>query len=669
MGRISLGTGFLILLVLVTPLISSERVPDPGLLPRFAYLTIICLAGVLVVLLIPKKRKRVDVFAQPIVLLLATYLLYSVFRISGFYFTGDSIFVWIKEAVSVILLLLFIHTIDFNTFKKQLPVAMTLLAGLLVAWGIAELLTAMQTGDFQIPNTTYKITGPFEHRNLFAQVLLLTLPFQYYLLITTEKFPLWIFTFVLSTLSLSLLVILTNRAVWLAGGVSLLMFLFFAFLNVKKKKQQQLTGNITIFLASFLIVIIVSLVFLRRFESGEEFTRHTSEIVETGSGTASDRLELWKRTLWLAKEKPVFGIGISNWKYEISKFDHEGLLSEDNVTFYQRPHNDYLWVLSERGAVGLLILLVFFGHLLLTLLRAVLREQDFRTKLILLATLSAVSAYLVFSFFSFPSERIYHQVLLMFFVAGAVIYRSESPTQKVSGHSKLATGLIWSIGILILLASGYIALKRLQGEFFLKQALEAKAQDNNEFLIEWIDQAESACYKVSPTSTPLAWYRGFGYYQMDDVAEAYDQFLRAYKINPYHIHVLNNLGSCCFRLEQFDDAIKYYREALKMAPNFDESWFNLCAVYFNMQNYQEAYNALIRVNLHTTDSRYQPFIKSVLTKMIAEELNRLGVDEDVQLPPENSWYFEVFKRMRNEGESLKKLIFELEIVTQTIDLQ
>ena len=44
---------------------------------------------------------------------------------------------------------------------------------------------------------------------------------------------------------------------------------------------------------------------------------------------------------------------------------------------------------------------------------------------------------------------------------------------------------------------------------------------------------------------------------------------------PHLAEASNNLGNALFRLEHFDEAIAYYRQALQVKPRFAEGWFNL----------------------------------------------------------------------------------------------
>jgi tetratricopeptide (TPR) repeat protein len=172
-------------------------------------------------------------------------------------------------------------------------------------------------------------------------------------------------------------------------------------------------------------------------------------------------------------------------------------------------------------------------------------------------------------------------------------------------------------------------------------------------------------YQTDPTSTPLAWYTGLAWFRMNDPVKASLYFREALKYNPYHIHVLNNLASSCVSLGENDYAIGYYKKAVTIAPNFDEAWLNLCAVYYNQKQYEKAYGALIKVNLYTREQRYRPFIKAITKSLIRNELLNFELQDSIVLPEDEEWYFDVFIQMRNDKRSLKNIIFEQDFPNQT----
>lgn len=657
------GKGFLFLLVISLPFFSSSQLLDQGLIFRFLVLATACF-GLSIYYFFPAlKNKSLKPVFDPIILLSALFVVYSAFRISPAFVFGDALFEWLKLALFFTLLFLVYQLFSFKIIRFSISWSLAVLGSILALYGAYELFTLSMGGHFQMPFSTYEIKTGFAHRNLFAQVLLITLPFQL-LKSFSRKSKVVSFIFLISTAtSLFLLVILSSRAVWLATMVSL-------FILVLVFIRQTIEGNLVPFkreFIRFLAVIAIgflsSATFFQFQNSSEEIKTHGEEIFNPEKGTIKQRYELWDRSLSLFKETPVFGKGLSNWKIEVLKFDHEGLVSEDNLTFYQRPHNDYLWILTETGLIGLILYLLIICLVLIRLVRIILNLEHRKTMLFFTAVLMAISGFLVFSFFSFPRERIFHNLVFTLLIVSVVAFNS---VKEVKPAYKPKTIFIYLIGLLFLLisvASIVDGFYRYIGEKHLKEAMIAKNDRDYSLITSEINRAESMLYQMDPTSTPLAWYSGFAFFKQNKPLEAKSEFLNACALNPYHIHVLNNLASTYAILDENDSAIFYYEKAVIIAPNFDESWFNMSAVYFNMKEYELAYESLKKVNLFTTDTRYKPFVKTIVKNLLMEELTEYSDSANFLLPDDEEWYFEVHKLLRNEHKLLKNIIFEKQILS------
>lgn len=67
------------------------------------------------------------------------------------------------------------------------------------------------------------------------------------------------------------------------------------------------------------------------------------------------RFEMWK-AVWLGFiEKPIFGWGFASFDTVFSKFSQEGVVVSGFL--FGHPHNDYAWLLVEKGLLGFLIVL------------------------------------------------------------------------------------------------------------------------------------------------------------------------------------------------------------------------------------------------------------------------------------------------------------------------
>jgi len=59
------------------------------------------------------------------------------------------------------------------------------------------------------------------------------------------------------------------------------------------------------------------------------------------------RIERWQTTVAVLKDHPLTGLGLGGWWSRLSAYDMSG-----------RPHNAYLQLYSDTGAIGIIALVV-----------------------------------------------------------------------------------------------------------------------------------------------------------------------------------------------------------------------------------------------------------------------------------------------------------------------
>ena len=94
------------------------------------------------------------------------------------------------------------------------------------------------------------------------------------------------------------------------------------------------------------------------------------------------------------------------------------------------------------------------------------------------------------------------------------------------------------------------------------------------------------------------------------------EFKNAYKIDPYNIHILNNLASSYEKLGDHKNAEIYYKKALKISSHFEETLLNLAAIYFNAKKYDEAFETIDKCSTASTKPNYKLFLKTILITKI-----------------------------------------------------
>ena len=72
---------------------------------------------------------------------------------------------------------------------------------------------------------------------------------------------------------------------------------------------------------------------------------------------------------------------------------------------------------------------------------------------------------------------------------------------------------------------------------------------------------------------------GMVFARLDDAQGAYEYLRRALVIRPDYPEALNNLGILYLRTGRLNEGIASFKECIRVAPSFDESYLNLAKVY------------------------------------------------------------------------------------------
>lgn len=612
---------FIWALVVLFPLIRSSETIEPD-----SHLKMTAMSGILMIFLLYNyyKAAPVKIITNIVMTGALCYIIYSAFGLFSNNFP-DALFEWYQVFLVFLAAFLFANYVQWEVLVAELPRAFTVLSLILLSAGIKDLIAVINEGQLVIPGNTYSLMSFFGHRNLFAQMLFFTFPFTIYaVLFPGDK--LWrSLSFVSVLFSFLFLIILSNRATWLSLGIGgaavLITHLFFVRSSKQALKTQTTGGDHKRLWIAIISGLLLAIFFYVKFSDVSSVEEHTADIVNFEKGSTKDHLSLWKKSVRLITEKPVLGNGLASWKTEILKYGNEGLVAENNTTFYQTPHNDFLWICSQQGLAGLLMYVFLLAAIIFNLYRS-FRETGSRENFYFRNMLQFLLAgYIIYSFFSFPKERLEDFLNLGILTACVVLSSMKDPYPELK---KGGRHLFVFVICIILLGGMSLGFTRYRSEIHLAKALKAKSENNNPVIIREIPKAYSTFYKMDPVSTPLKWYSGSALFNLGKYNEALIELKQAYELNPYHIHVLNNLASCYEMLGDHQSAIKFYKEAVSIAPNFEEAWLNLCAIYFNLHQLDDAYMSLRKIDVKTTNPKFSQFLQVVLRARLVEIAHKTG---------------------------------------------
>lgn len=482
-----------------------------------------------------------------------------------------------------------------------------------------------------------ELNSRFGHKNLLSSVLFLVFPFILISIIKVKRHKALLVG--LGVIILLLTWLVQTKAVIVAFVVFFFVLLFMLFRYRVLSKRILVRLTVTLFL---FIVIISGFTFLNR----QKFSRIFD------SKSSLERIAIWKNSVEMIKENFIFGVGAGNWqiefpKYGLDKFAESAV--KNGMTTFQRPHNDYLWVFCETGFWGLLAYLFIFATILFYLLRIFKRRRGNKDYWMFFIFLATVLGYLLIAFVDFPLERIEHQVLLYttFAIIAAHYYKNVYMVNPPT-RSEIKGPALFILLILSLLFSFTVCIKRATGAYHTQRLYLFKQQSNWEKLIDEADKSINLFYSVDPMSAPIVWYKGVALFTSGNMEAAKTCFEQANLIHPYHIHVLNNLGSCYEKLNDHKKAEEMYLRALAISSEFEEARLNLSAVYFNGKEFEKAFKTIDNCSVNSTDEKYKLFLPAILNSWI-----------ELQLFSKNDLrYIDTLNSLKNNKERTLKLYFE-----------
>jgi len=454
--------------------------------------------------------------------------------------------------------------------------------------------------------SSYAITLTFANRNILAEIGILLLPLVIYNAVSdTHKLQKWI-----SRITILLLVFLSLvlwcRSVWIALVALLPIYLFYLMYQYNWKKIQ------SFMLWGVGISVVIGGVYLL-FADLSIIEKQWDNLINPHYGSSEERITLWKRTWDLIQDHP-WGIGPGQWQFQWAAYSGAKTRYETGAVLFTRPHNDALWIWSEIGYPGVISWVLVFIIALILLIR-----QPWKTNSLKQITgLAGIIIWWIISCFGFPKERPEELTLLAFYLALCIpdqlisipLFKDLSLYQKIRNYS-VKSLLIWIlIGCLIFI------FQRINSERIMRQVWEARMQGNFPKMVVLSEQARSWAYDTDPTSTPVIWYTANGMFLTGQTEEACQLYQEARNIHPYHVHVLNNMGSCAEITGHPEEAIQLYLQVLKVAPPFDEAKLNLAAVEYNRGNPASAFNYLNSCSEETRKSpQWKGFQERILKRL------------------------------------------------------
>lgn len=208
-------------------------------------------------------------------------------------------------------------------------------------------------GYFTTANKNFAVTGSWSNPNVTAIFLALTVPV--FLFMFQEKYKKIVWAGFLSLLVALLL--LKCRAAFIGTVLSVIIFygLEYDFIAWAKDKKNKTTAKALLILG---LLILIPL---------------SSQLYNAKKASADGRKFIWRLSAIMATEKPVTGYGYGYFEKEYNLYQanyiQKGKATPEeleNAGPVIMPHNELLQNAVEGGGIGLVLIVLFFGSLLIT---------------------------------------------------------------------------------------------------------------------------------------------------------------------------------------------------------------------------------------------------------------------------------------------------------------
>jgi O-antigen ligase len=591
--------------ILGSALCFSYKVLDTTLTPRFIILAIALSTCALLVYKFNTEKKI------SINLILLTYLSYVGFSCLSTLWSHTSSEAIFENAKLILGLGVFCLTVYFfkkfgTSFEQWRLKLFFIPIAIVLSIGIYQLQKLTKIDK----ETLYTITGFNGHKNLFSSFIFLNLFFLLNAFVLLNKW--WKALSSLLIIScIIILIILKTKAVFVGLAITLV---FFGLLLLYKRLPIKRSIGLPFIIIPLLIIsgvffgILLPQVITKTVKKEQAITPLGKTELD------QERLMLWDKTYTIINKQPIVGVGSGNWQVYFPDAGLTGLYRAEDLNFtFQRPHNDFLWVLSETGWIGFMLFLSFI-FLIVVLTSNTLKHPSISHQSIITTSLciSFVLGYFSISFFDFPKERIEHSVWLNILLASCYFQVMSLNPPKILFSIPVKGFTFFAVFVVFISIIG-VGIKRFQGEYYTRKLYDAKNGGITSEVIKQGEKAKSFVYSMDPTSIPIDWYMGNAYALMNDYDNAFKFLSNAYVVNPYNRNVLNDLASAYVMKADKEKAKQLYKEALRISPRFDDPKLNLIALLIQDTHFLAA-DSCLNTLLHDSPRRteYQQLVNSVL---------------------------------------------------------
>lgn len=425
--------------------------------------------------------------------------------------------------------------------------------------------------EFAFHDNLLEIGRPFGHKNFLSAAMLISLLGSMYTV--WHKHSQWrVIAIVSMCVSLVLVILLRTRGVWIASFLSA-VFILLAMLVFRSKEVKEFIIPKK-YLSLGLGLLLMGIIGVAGFSENKEEIREVADI--------EFRFTYWDHSMQMASEHPLTGVGAGQWQINFPKYGLENTNTRvsNGETAILRPHNDFFWMLSEGGWIGLILYAGFFIAAVIVGTRKLMADGDSEHRMIHISAVSIVIAFCAYAMGEFPIERV--DIAVPVFMAIAFIFNGSKSYNLTS-----STGI--GLSLIAAIFSLYISFERFSNEELVYEIAMGNNEQNPTKILNAYEQVNLSAVNLDGTANPLVYFAGLSNLYSGQTASnqrqvelAKEQFEEALTIHPWHIPTFTQYGNYYRYQKKYNEALEMYNRGLSVSPYSVQLRLNKAEIYLLM---------------------------------------------------------------------------------------
>lgn len=563
--------GHLYALIALLPLLFWLDTATIFAVPKLLGLHLISISALSFVFLKIFLERRLPILTSPAIIVLGLWtlslLLSTVFSINqitslyGQYGRFMGLFTFLNLMFIPIYLATFF---DREQFRRLILVSI-ISATLVAVYGILQYFDffGLWPADFRWTDSPQnRVFATMGHANHLGAYLAMNFMFLTYLWNKKDFSGTWVAVAAITIPSLIMAVCLLLTA---SRGAVLAFFLVYLLLLIIRiiKNYHQLKKKLWFLIATIILIFATAWgsiwVFMDNLDSLGLIARTEQTIASMEKGIIPERLSFLYSSWQMFTDHPLVGTGLSTFRdaysaYRRTDYVIDGPGNAQYITVPESAHNEYANILATQGLLGFLTFLALLISMIVILLRRYFDNRSTasneRWQLVLLGGLLVFAVQVLFNFGEIVNW------FMFFLLVGIVLADSEKPWK---GEVKMPLSLLIILTPVMLVTVGWLiswsVFYPAQADYYLRLALENASR--REY------STADRYFQVAIAGQPLE-------YQL---YQDYADFSLEYAVSQPDPEDRQNL------LQQ---AVKNYRQAILLNPNYPSSYHNLALAYLQI---------------------------------------------------------------------------------------